>query len=150
MSGLPAVLDGDVKSRDPKYRAALMSLDSSVLPSATADLVRIYRSTKDLAYRFKILRLLSDHDDPELESFFAEAYARERHLDMKVAALRGLAQFAAEPEIDKRLAGFRATLAKREVTTPLNFTEYEYLRQRSALPYLVERYGYQSIHRTLE
>jgi hypothetical protein len=144
------VLEGEVRPRDPDYRAALMGLTTAVLPEATAGLVRIYRSSKDQAYRLKVLTLLFDHPDPELEGFFAEAYARERYLDMKVAALRGLAQFATEEEIDTRLAGFRKVLAKREMTTPLNFSEYEYLRQRSALPYLVERYGYPSLHRTLQ
>ena len=88
LSALPSVLEHDVGPRDPAFREALMPLTSSVLPAATWDLVRIYRSTKDLSYRFKILRLLFDEADPELESFFAEAYSRERYLDMKIAALR--------------------------------------------------------------
>jgi len=64
MSALPSVRGGDVRPRDPAYREALMTLTSSVLPAATWDLVRIYRSTKDISYRFKILRLLFDEAKP--------------------------------------------------------------------------------------
>lgn len=146
---VPSVLLGDVRPRDPAYRAALMGLTSDALPEANEDLIRIYRSTKDLSYRFKILRVLADCDEPSLQKFFADAYARERHLDMKLTALRGLAQFVTEAEIDKRLIGFRATLKNIERSTPLNFAGYEMLRSRDCLPYLVDRYGYASLNQTL-
>ena len=149
MSVLPAVLEGDVLERMPDYRSALLGLSPEVLPDGVPDLIRIYRSTKDLAFRNKILKVLAACDRPELAEFFVEAYARERYHSMKVFAIRGLAQFASEQDIARRLAGLRGSLRKVEQSTPLNFVEYEVLLGPFSLPYLVERYGYASLRQTL-
>lgn len=149
MSALPSELDGDVLERDPAYRAALLGLTTKVLPNGAPDLVRIYRDSKDLAYRNKILALLADCDRVDLADFFAEAYARERYHSMKLFALRGLAQFATEAEIDARLARLRPSIAKVGESTPLNFVEYEILLGPFCLPYLVDRYGYSSLRATM-
>lgn len=149
MSGLPSVLRGDVRERSREYREALSSLTPDVLPTAAPELVRIYWSTKDLLYRNTILKLLVECDRPELEEFFAAAYSRERYHSMKVTALRGLAQFADEKDIAARLTKLRESLRKVELSTPLNFAEYEELLGPFALPYLVKRYGYASLVATL-
>lgn len=143
------MLLGDVRERSPEYREAISKLTPDVLPEAAPELVRIYWATKDLFYRSTVLKLLVDCDRPELEDFFAAAYTRERHHSLKVIALRGLAQFAAEEEIAARLAKLRVSLRKVELSTPLNFTEYEQLLGPFALPYLVNRYGYPSLVETL-
>lgn len=149
MSVLPEILRGDVLERNPEYRTELLRLTPVVLPDAAPYLTRIYRCTKDLALRNSILKLLADYDLPELEPFFAEAYARERHLEMKVVAMRGLAQFASEPDIAERLASLRGSLRKVEQSTPLNYFQYEMLLGPRSLPYLVKRYGYTSLHETV-
>jgi hypothetical protein len=149
MSSLPRVLRGDVHERSSKYREALSGLTPDVLPEAIPGLVRIYWATRDLFYRNTILRLLVDCDRPELEAFFAAAHSRERHHSMKVTALRGLAQFADEKDIGARLAKLRESLRKVELSTPLNFVEYEILLGPFALPYLVKRYDYASLIETL-
>lgn len=149
MSGLPSVLLGDVRERSSEYREALSSLTPDVLPEAVPELVRIYWATKDLFYRNTILKLLVDCDRPELEEFFAAAYQRERYHSRKITALRGLAQFAQEKDIAARLTKLRESLRKVELSTPLNFTEYEELLGPFALPYLVKRYGYPSLIETL-
>jgi hypothetical protein len=149
MSELPGVLRGDVLGRNPEYREALSSLTPDVLPEAAPELVRIYWATKDLFFRNKILKLLVDCDLPELEEFFAAAYSRERYHSMKVTALRGLAQFAVEEDIAVRLTKLRESLRKVELSTPLNFVEYEELLSPFSLPYLVNRYGYASLIETL-
>lgn len=70
-----------------------------------------------------------------MKEFFANAYKKERHLDMKIYALRGLSNFMEEKKIAKLLDKFNQTLAKRQDTTPYNYQEYELLRGKNALPF---------------
>lgn len=152
MSSFPKILsDENSKERHSDFKTALFDLRPEAI--STHDLphlVRIYTSTKEMSYRNKILKLLYDHKDSELQSFFEMAYKKERYLDMKVYALRGLAQFSNEEEIAKLISKFKITLAKREETTPYNHQEYELLKGKNALPYLVERYNYISFKQLLE
>jgi hypothetical protein len=69
---------------------------------------------------------------------------------MKIYALRGLSNFIGEKEIAKLLEKFNLTLAKRQETTPYNYQEYELLKGKNALPFLVEKYGYSCFKETLE
>ncbi|WP_347218906.1 hypothetical protein, partial [Chryseobacterium sp.] len=97
----------------------------------------------------KILKLLYNLQEPELHPFFEMAYKKERYRDMKVYALRGLAQFAEEKEIIKLVDKLKASLAKTEKTTPYNYQEYELLKGKNALPFLVEKYNYVSFKELL-
>jgi len=120
-----------------------------VTEQVARELVHVYSTEKQLPVRYKILRLLCTHDYAFLQPFFLAATKRERWLDMKILGIKGLAQFASEAEIAKIMAGFRETLAKREKSTPHDYQEYEPLLGPHALPYLVEKYGYEAFRATL-
>lgn len=140
-----------ITEKHPDFREALVSLDSSVINAENVDyLIAIYHSTKQLDIRNNILKLLYDLDLEILKDFFAKAYTKERYLDMKIYALRGLSTFVEEKDIAKLLVKFNQTLAKRAETTPYNYQEYELLRGKNALPYLVEKVGYNCFKETLE
>ncbi|QQS04347.1 MAG: hypothetical protein IPK50_18960 [Fibrobacterota bacterium] len=113
-------------------------------------LVMEYEATKNLPIRYRILRLLCLHDYPVLETFFKSAISRERYLDMKILAIKGYAQFASEKSLTKVMENFCDILAKRELSTPYNYGEYEFLRGKHALPFLAEKYGYASFLKALQ
>lgn len=146
MNSFPEILiDKNAKERHPDYKKALFDLNTQNITAGNAEhLIRIYTVTKEISYRNKILKLLYDHKYPELQSFFEMACKKERYLDMKVYALRGWAQFAEEKEIGKLVDKMKISLAKTEKTTPYNYQEYELLRGKNALPFLVEKYNYPS------
>lgn len=146
MSSFPDILtDEKAKERHPDFKKALFDLSTKdINAEGLKHLVRIYTTTKEISYRNKILKLLYDHQEPELHPFFEMAYKKERYADMKIYALRGLAQFAEEKEIGKLIDKLKISLAKTEKTTPYNYQEYELLRGKNALPFLVEKYNYLS------
>ncbi|MFQ6599138.1 hypothetical protein [Flavobacterium sp. C3NV] len=151
MSNFPSILtDEKIKDSNKDFRSALFSLDkNSIDKDNFVHLARIYSTTKQLDLRNKVLRLLYDFDFPELKDFFDNAYKKERYLDMKIYALRGLSQFTNEKEIEKLLQKFNLTLLKRQETTPYNYQEYELLRGQNSLSYLVEKYNYNCFKETL-
>lgn len=150
MSNFPAILTEEkIKESNVNFRNALFSLDKKFIDKDNfIHLTRIYSGTKQLDIRNKILRLLYDYEFPELEDFFNNAYKKERYLDMKIYALRGLSKFVSEKEIEKLLQKFNQTLSKRQ-TTPYNYQEYELLKGQNSLPYLVEKYNYNCFKETL-
>jgi hypothetical protein len=152
MSNFPAILTEEkIKESNVNFRNALFSLDKKFIDKDNlVHLTRIYSGTKQLDIRNKILRLLYDFEFPELEDFFNKAYRKERYLDMKIYALRGLSKFVSEKEIEKLLQKFDQTLSKRQETTPYNYQEYELLRGQNSLPYLVEKYNYNCFKETLK
>lgn len=151
MSEFPEVLRSVAGKRLADVREALFALEPAQVDEQGAGyLVALYTSSKQLDVRKQILRLLYDLDFQALDEFFAQAYRKERYLDMKVYALRGLARRAEEKQLQRLLEGFRQTLANRQQSTPYNYQEYELLRGRNALPYLLERYGYACLRDTLE
>lgn len=149
---LPEILRNEkINERHIDFRNALFSLDKKVINSDNFHyLTTIYNSTKQLDIRNKILKLLYDFDFAELRDFFMNAYKKERYLDMKVHALRGLSNFISENDIAKLLIKFNQTLAKRQETTPYNYQEYELLMGKNAFPYLTEKFGYNCFKETLE
>lgn len=150
VSEFPEVLRSVTSKRLSDVRAALFALQPAQIDEKGAGyLVALYTSSKQLDVRKQILRLLYDFDFQSLDDFFALAYRKERYLDMKVYALRGLALRSEEKQLQRLLEGFRHTLVKRQQATPYNYQEYELLRGRNALPYLVERYGYACLRDTL-
>ena len=151
MNNFPDILtDEKIKDSNKDFRNVLFSLDKKFIDKDNSvHLTRIYSATKQLDIRNKILRLLYDFDFPELKIFFDGAYKKERYLDMKIYALRGLSQFISEKEIEKLLQKFNLILLKRQETTPYNYQEYELLRRQNSLPYLVEKYNYNCFKETL-
>lgn len=152
MSNFPQILKDEIfKERDPNFTKALFSLNKKHIDENNfSNLTRIYNSTKDLSIRNKVLKLLYDFNFIELKDFFNNAYKKERYLDMKINALRGLAKFISEQEVEKLLQKFNATLKKRQESTPYNYQEYELLRGQNALPYLVDKYKYNCFKETLD
>ncbi|MEI2274362.1 hypothetical protein OHD16_19595 [Sphingobacterium sp. ML3W] len=148
----PEILTNEkINDRHIEFRNALFDLDKNVISAENSHyLTNIYYSTKQLDIRNKILKLLYDFNFATLKEFFANAYKKERYLDMKIYALRGLSNFMEEKEIAKLLDKFNQTLAKRQDTTPYNYQEYELLRGKNALPFLVEKFGYNCFEETLE
>src|ERR1700756_4862320 len=100
MSKFPAILtDEKIKESNKDFRNALFSLDrNSIDKDNFVHLTKIYSIKKQLYLKNKVLRLLYDFYFPELKDFFNNAYKKERYLDMKIYALRGLSQFLSEKE----------------------------------------------------
>jgi hypothetical protein len=113
-------------------------------------IINIYSKAKDLYIRNTCLKLLYNKENDILKGFFETAYKKERYLDMKINALRGLAHYITENEIKKLLIKFNETLKKRKETTPYNYQEYELLLGKNALPYLYKKYSYECIKETME
>lgn len=148
----PEILSNEkINERHIDFRNALFGLDKNAISLDNFEyLTNIYNSTKQLDIRNKILKLLYDFDFATLKEFFSNAYKKERYLDMKIYALRGFANFVEEKEITKLLEKFNQTLAKRQETTPYNYQEYELLKGKNALPFLVKKYEYNCLKETLE
>ena len=151
MGQLPDILTrGGVNESGVNYRNALVGLSEDDIDEDSAHVITaIYNGTKQQYYRNLCLKLLYNKPYRILRDFFAKAYKRERHLDMKLLSLRGLAQFADEEEIAILLKKFNVNLGKRAEATPYNYQEYELLLGDNALPYLVDRYGYACFQETL-
>jgi hypothetical protein len=117
---LPTILSADnFNENSPDFQHALFNLRSDAIRADNFHyLVKIYQSTKQLPVRNKVLRLLYNFSFPALEAFFMNVYTRERYLDMKISALRGLAQFIPEAQLSRLLVKFNQVLAKRQQTTP--------------------------------
>ena len=113
-------------------------------------IVNIYSKTKDLSVRNTCLMLLYNKNNNILKIFFETAYKKERYLDMKIRALRGLMHFIPENDVKKLLAKFNEVLKKRKKTTPYNYQEYELLLGKNSLPYLYKKYQYECIKETLD
>lgn len=151
MNKFPEILTVEkINERNIDVQNALIQLNKSSIDADNFHhLIHIYNATKNLSFRNKILKLLYDFDFAELKDFFSNAYKRERYLDMKLHALRGLSRFVTEKDVAKLLEKFNATLVKSQETTPHNYQVYELLRGKNALPYLTEKYGYHCFKETL-
>lgn len=152
MSSFPDILKSEkIKENDPKFIDVLFSLNKkSINETNFSYLIKIYISTKQLNIRNQILKLLYDFDFIELKDFFYEAYKKERYLDMKINALRGLIKFISEKEVENILQKFNAALEKRQENTPYNYQEYELLRGKNSVPYLIKKYKYNCLQKTLD
>jgi hypothetical protein len=113
-------------------------------------IINIYSNAKDLPIRNTCLKLLYNKKNIILKTFFVNAYNKERYLDMKIRALRGLAHYINEDEIKILLKKFNEILKKRKETTPYNYQEYDLLLGKISLPYLFETYSYECLRETLE
>lgn len=140
-----------INERNVDFRNALFNLNKNSINSGNSEyLIKIYNSTKQLEIKNQVLKLLYDFKFEHLKEFFSKSYQKERYLDMKIYALRGLSTFIDEKEVAKLLEKFNQTLAKRQVTTPFNYQEYELLKGKNAFPFLVAKFGYNCFIETLE
>lgn len=147
----PDILTNEnINHRDNDFYNAFFSLTKdSITENNSNHIIKIYQTTKLPEMRNKSLKLLYDKDYGHLKDFFSSAYKKERYLDMKMLALRGLAQFITEDEIKDILIAFNKILKKRPDGTPYNYQEYELLRGQNSLPYLIKRYKYNCFVDTL-
>lgn len=68
---------------------------------------------------------------------------------MRLTAIRGYAIYASEKEISPLMKKFIDILVKIPSRTPYNYQEYEMLRSKFGLPYLVEQYRYECFKEAL-
>ena len=106
--------------------------------------VEKYISTKEAAQRYKLLKEAVLNLSENGKEFFLAAFKKERYLDMKLTAVRGYAEYASEEEVNVLMAKLLELLIKREQTTPNNYQEYEPMRSPFLVPYLLNKYNYQS------
>lgn len=140
-----------VSERNPHYREALFSVKYNQLDFEEATLLSsIYFKLKDISLRNCILMSLFYCNNFDLKKFFFDAYKKERYLDMKLAAIRGYANYATEQEVDELMNNFVKILKKRPENTPYNYQEYEFIRSACGLPFLTKKYGYSCFITALE
>ena len=89
------------------------------------------------------------YSEIDLKQFFMDAYKKERYLDMKLKAIRGLANHVTESEMEKIVEHFLKLLVKRPENTPYSYHEYEFIRSACGFPYLINKYGYSCFEEAL-
>lgn len=106
------------------------------------EMTELYFETKEIRKRSEILKKLI-FDLPENgETFFFKAFKKERYLDMKLGAVRGYAAYASEENVAIFMKKMSELLKKRAQNTPYNYEEYEIMRSRYLMPYLLDKYNY--------
>jgi hypothetical protein len=95
-----------------------------------------------MSVRNMILRILYHSDLTILADFFLQAYKKERYIDMKFLAIRGLCHFETEVQISEKVHQCQSLLQKQAEKTPYNYHTYELLRGKHLLPYLLDTYNY--------
>lgn len=137
------LMNSSINERNTRFREALGYIDNKYLSiNEASTLTTIYFRLKDISLRYIILSKLFNDKDFNLKQFFADAYKKERYLDMKLQAVRGYANYASQEEVEKIMEHFMKILKNRPESTPYDYQEYEYLRAVCGLPYLIKRYGY--------
>lgn len=151
MESMKYLTTSPIRENDPKFISAMSHVSYELLTTDEADwLKNLYLKSKNIALRNQILYGLTRCNELELKDFFQNAYKKERYLDMKLLAIRGLAHYASEAEIDKNMSHFLKILIKRPESTPYNYEEYEYLRSAFGLPFLIKKYGYPCFEKVLQ
>ena len=133
------------------FRESIFNLEAKLIELDDLETLKyLYFNVKDISLRHKLLLVLRDIYNSQLSEFFQKAYKKERDLEMKLIAVRGLVKYVEEQEITKIMNHFVKILIKRPEHTPYNYKEYEYLRSPSGLPYLIREYKYNCFHQVLE
>lgn len=133
------------------FRESIFNLEPKLIELDDLETLKyLYFKVKDISLRHKLLLVLRDIYNSQLGEFFQKAYKKERDLEMKLIAVRGLVKYVEENEIRKIMNHFMKILIKRLEHTPYNYKEYEYLRSPSGLPYLIKEYNYNCFHQVLE
>jgi hypothetical protein len=146
------LLENEPKFKSKEFQGIFDNLTENDINSdiEVKEIINIYTKAKDLFIRNTCLKLMYNKNNILLKTFFEISYKKERYLDMKIRALRGLAYYLTEDEVKKLLVKFNEILKKRKETTPYNYQEYELLLGKDSLPYLYKRYGYECIKETME
>jgi hypothetical protein len=128
----------------PQYREAIIQMRFELFSEEDMLFFKeLYLTSKDIFNRNQILQaFVLQCLQYDLKDFFLLAFKKERYLDMRLVAIRGFAHYATEKEIIPLMKKFLKTLTERPSRTPYNYQEYETLRSKFGLPYLVEKYGY--------
>lgn len=106
-----------------------------------------YFNSKDLKERYDILKYLIFHLPSNAKDFFYKAFKKERYLDMKLCAVRGYAVYAAEEEVEVLMNKLLELLIKIPSHTPYDYSEYETMRSKFLMPYLLKIYNYDCFQR---
>lgn len=102
-----------------------------------------YFDIKDISKRNKILKELVFSCPPNAKNFFYQVFKKERYLDMKLTAVRGYAFYSSETEVEILMYKLLELLRKIPKRTPYDYQEYEIMRSKFLMPYLLEKYNYQ-------
>lgn len=134
------------------YREAMINIRfESFTIEDTNFFIDYYKTVKDIFSRNQILQaFVLQCQKYDLKEFFLSAFKKERYLDMRLTAIRGYAIYASEKEIAPLMKKFIDILVKIPSRTPYNYQEYEMLRSKFGLPYLVEQYRYDCFKEALD
>ncbi len=129
---------------NPVYRDAMIKMRfEAFTDDDVAFFEAHYLTSKDIFSRNQILHaFVLTCLDRALKDFFLIAFKKERHVDMRLVALRGYACYASEDEVTPLMAKLSDIIKKIPTQTRYPWQEYEMLRSQFGLPYLAERYGY--------
>lgn len=109
------------------------------------ELVEMYFMQKDAIKRHQILLEITFQCECASKEFFEKAFKKERKLEEKLIALRGIAFFATEQEVETCVQKLLIAVMKVPQTTPYAYNLYEDMRAAYLLPYLVKTYKYQCL-----
>lgn len=134
------------------YREAMINIRfESFTIEDTNFFIDYYKNVKDIFSRNQILQaFVLQCQKYDLKEFFLSAFKKERYLDMRLTAIRGYAIYASEKEISPLMKKFIDILVKIPSRTPYNYQEYEMLRSKFGLLYLVEQYRYDCFKEALD
>lgn len=107
------------------------------------EMMNEYFDIKDISKRNRILKELVFSCPPNAKDFFYQAFKKERYLDMKLTAVRGYAFYSSETEVEILMYKLLELLRKIPKCTPYDYQEYEIMRSKFLMPYLLEKYNYQ-------
>lgn len=136
---------------NPQYREAIIQMRFELFSEEDMLFIKeLYLTSKDIFSRNQILQaFVLQCLQYDLKDFFLLAFKKERYLDMRLVAIRGFAHYVTEKEIIPLMKKFMEILTERPSHTPYNYQEYEMLRSKFGLPYLVEKFGYDCFNEVL-
>lgn len=101
------------------FRELIFNLETKLIELVDLEPLKyLYFNVKDISLRHKLLLVLRDIYNSQLSEFFQKAYKKERDLEMKLIAVRGLVKYVEEHEISKIMNHFMKILIKRPEHTP--------------------------------
>ena len=133
-----------IDKRNPMYQETMIQMRFETFTEEDMFFFKEqYLTSKDIFTRNQILQaFVLKCLQYDLKDFFLSAFKKERYLEMRLTAIRGFSAYSTEKEIIPLMKKFMEVLTKRPISTPYNYQEYEMLRSKFGLPYLVEKYGY--------
>lgn len=110
-------------------------------------MIKEYFNIKDVSKRNKLLKELVFNCPPNAKDFFYQVFKKERYLDMKLTAIRGYSFYASEKEVETLMSKLLELLEKVPKHAPYDYQEYEIMRSKFLMPYLLEKYDYKCFHK---